>query len=1182
MNASKSMSMSMIRHFASLLLSAAIVIGGTVPTCDAQVIGGGILGGSGGVGSDTYPLRFSGLQSWHSSDYGTYYDAAVQFTATDKSYLTIADNATLSMGSGVSFTITGWFLTDNAAASTQTIIAKGADNASITTNEYAVYLANGTSKPTFAVADGTSSFSAAWTGTISASTWYFFVAKCNTTAGTISINVNEGTPITTSSVTYAQNSTYAVNIGNNSTIAPRYMGGRLDSLMIFKSVLDDAATTILYNSGVGRLGEDITDAQKTAWGAVSCWDLNGSPWVDSWGANDLTFAASPIIRPPVYGTELLTNGGFETAGEGDADIWNTWAETASDGALANETTDKYAGDDAAKVTAGATKDTNIVMTKASLTAAMTYRLEFWNHGDGTNSPRYYVKVTGGADILATAATNVTGTNYTKTVYDVVTPTGCTSIDIGLVCPNAVGGIAYFDSVSLKAVTTAAVNNGGFEIWSAVSAAQLVANPYFTSDAANWTGSGAALSSDAGGVSGNMLTITNSGDAAGEARSDAITTVANASYKLTAYHKNGSSTGKINIGTAAGGSQLYAGTALDNADWTASTVYFKATTTTTYITLVNVGTTTGNTTLFDSVECIAVPYNADTWTESVTGSSLIYREDTAPYSGSHALAIKVDGSDNPAGLYQSLGAAGKLYSLAVTSKGATGTPSYQITDTSGILLTQAIDTTYTARTHTFRPTSPYVLLRSVSTSATVYLDSITLAAAEILAAPGIARGAAQDSNFAAQLNGTSQNFSYTGTAFNPGTGDFSLGCAFYLDTISTVADKYLFSMGSYADNQDVVLVYVQQATRKIGFLINDGTGGFVNYNSTETVSVGNWYSLIINADRDGNVSYALNSSSLTSLGSIAAKNGNINPGSLYISRYSVSSSNFFPGRIDNVFYANRLLTADEIAWLHNDGEWRQWAEFGVAGTDGSALTASVVKGMWEFETAASLGTDSTGNGNTLTMSGSPTRGYGINYLAGMLSHWADRSGNGYNALSTALATRMGYCSNSLNGYPVICGDGVDDVGITTLAGLPSATIFVVGKINAASDIMVGVQHDATTGRSYVGSNAADQFSGGVAGVNWDTIKSNDDPGTMFYGCLTYSGDTNTLYLHRNGVLEYSAAQSGAVTTTRPYYIGAFNYVGTAINFLDGEIADVLIWNRALSDGERKRLEQHFSLKYGISP
>ena len=36
-------------------------------------------------------------------------------------------------------------------------------------------------------------------------------------------------------------------------------------------------------------------------------------------------------------TELIANGGFETAGEGGADVFGTWVESAGNGAIAVET-----------------------------------------------------------------------------------------------------------------------------------------------------------------------------------------------------------------------------------------------------------------------------------------------------------------------------------------------------------------------------------------------------------------------------------------------------------------------------------------------------------------------------------------------------------------------------------------------------------------------------------------------------------------------------------------------------------------------------------------------------------------------------------------------------------------------------------------------------------------------------
>jgi hypothetical protein len=279
----------------------------------------------------------------------------------------------------------------------------------------------------------------------------------------------------------------------------------------------------------------------------------------------------------------------------------------------------------------------------------------------------------------------------------------------------------------------------------------------------------------------------------------------------------------------------------------------------------------------------------------------------------------------------------------------------------------------------------------------------------------------------------------------------------------------------------------------------------------------------------------------------------------------------------------VLTAPEITFLHNNGEWRQWAELGIAGTGGAALTSSVVKGFWEYDIKTALGTDSSGNANTLTAAGTPTQGWGVNYLAGVCSYWQDLSGNGNHGLSAALGNRLAYCTGVLNGKPVLCGDGIDDYMTTTLAGLPAATIFFVGKINAASDVAYGVQDGADANRSYIGSSAADKFAGGVAANADDAITSNDDPGTAFFGSLQYSGDTETVTLYRNGTSEYSDAQSGAVSTALTYTIGARRTAAAVFDsYLDGQIAEIIVYNRSLPDTERKFIERALSYKWGIAP
>lgn len=148
---------------------------------------------------------------------------------------------------------------------------------------------------------------------------------------------------------------------------------------------------------------------------------------------------------------LLSNPGFETAGAGDPDFWANWTEVVSDGALANETVLIHEGSDAAKLTAGATKDTSIFQT-ITVVAGKKYRLRFWTRGDGTYAGTYTLyDNTNSAYILTPTTTGVAGATYTAVVYEFTAPAGCTSVSIYVGCPTTAGGIAYFDACEVRAL-----------------------------------------------------------------------------------------------------------------------------------------------------------------------------------------------------------------------------------------------------------------------------------------------------------------------------------------------------------------------------------------------------------------------------------------------------------------------------------------------------------------------------------------------------------------------------------------------------------------------------------------------------------------------------------------------------------------------------------------------------------
>ena len=161
-------------------------------------------------------------------------------------------------------------------------------------------------------------------------------------------------------------------------------------------------------------------------------------------------AAAVAYDYTALGLELLSNIGFETAGGGGVDIWASWTEDAGDGALANEGVIVHGGADACKMTAGATAATFVYQAAIPVIAEQQYAFSFYARGDGTNAGRYDVyDETNAAYIISLTSTGVTAAAYALVDASFTAPAGCATIRILLRCPEANGGICYFDDTTLR-------------------------------------------------------------------------------------------------------------------------------------------------------------------------------------------------------------------------------------------------------------------------------------------------------------------------------------------------------------------------------------------------------------------------------------------------------------------------------------------------------------------------------------------------------------------------------------------------------------------------------------------------------------------------------------------------------------------------------------------------------------
>ena len=148
--------------------------------------------------------------------------------------------------------------------------------------------------------------------------------------------------------------------------------------------------------------------------------------------------------------EKLANGGFETAGEGGADVFGSWTETAGNGAIASEAGagNFHGGAKSAKLTTGA--DTLVKLVQAiTVIPGYTYEFSFWVKGDGeTNKAQYeLVDSTNSDDIVAKKSVATASEVFYKVTETFEAPEDCVEVTISLFGSATEGAICYLDDVS---------------------------------------------------------------------------------------------------------------------------------------------------------------------------------------------------------------------------------------------------------------------------------------------------------------------------------------------------------------------------------------------------------------------------------------------------------------------------------------------------------------------------------------------------------------------------------------------------------------------------------------------------------------------------------------------------------------------------------------------------------------
>jgi hypothetical protein len=212
--------------------------------------------------------------------------------------------------------------------------------------------------------------------------------------------------------------------------------------------------------------------------------------------------------------------------------------------------------------------------------------------------------------------------------------------------------------------------------------------------------------------------------------------------------------------------------------------------------------------------------------------------------------------------------------------------------------------------------------------------------------------------------------------------------------------------------------------------------------------------------------------------------------------------------------------------------------------------------------------------------------GVTLSGSNVTAWADQSGNGNNA-SSSIGTRPTLVSNTLNSKPVLRFDGAgQQMALTSSIGGTEYSIFIVCKNNDntngsmffwATDENYGKYIAVITDENFNASarnkfllSEADAGAGGEGSViAWSSASANND---FFIGTATQNGGGKA-YLNGYGGTDSLGTfeQSNTFDLIGGY---GFGYE------LDGDVAEIIAYNRVLTTPERQQVEAYLLSKYAL--
>jgi hypothetical protein len=207
---------------------------------------------------------------------------------------------------------------------------------------------------------------------------------------------------------------------------------------------------------------------------------------------------------------------------------------------------------------------------------------------------------------------------------------------------------------------------------------------------------------------------------------------------------------------------------------------------------------------------------------------------------------------------------------------------------------------------------------------------------------------------------------------------------------------------------------------------------------------------------------------------------------------------------------------------------------------------------------------------------------ITQSGGLVSQWNDKSGQNNHATASGTA-RPTATASGLNGLQVLTFDGADDSMQITGTARTNETWFVVGRANVVPGAVKtnSFLMDASSGFGLTAVTKGDGGTGSIeitlgGFVTGTTRASVSIPTNTPVGPSVLSAVRSSA---SGGVLLQNGVSQATCTTSNSFAIARIS--GPTTVSVNGYIAEVVVYNTALSTTDRVRVEAYLAAKWGIS-